>query len=707
MPIEEEEENTETSLSLYSTSSSKCTSSQWLSKTDRVCYEKKTYCSQYSYRTEEVCLSKEDQLDCLWNAAQRLCTAKGGSPVISQMPLSGDNKKLPDQPPPPSVVMDPSGQWGDISDADVFIYQKIDNTVDNVYQESTATPIGDLDPPEKYLVPNSWTEFFKSFKEQQLVYQNPLDVLQPSSSRASTVPFSNAPEFAPDDEPLPSIPGGDSYMFINNVQVQHNLKFTKTMQYGMAITVRAFVWNHTNNLATINLFFKPANGSTLLSSINSRYANKLGQLNSALQFRVMSAKAEIHAVLFVPYSAFPIVSTDIRMVTELSVGSRAMSTQGHVFRLRQNIPATLPAHSVLTESGRIKLSTKVDQTQPQIHAFIMNGFGQCCIPNRVKNLMSGAERDDKGARLRRVDQFPDSFNFFNWGIHTLELEWNVPSDLKNPTAYDQLVDVTMRRSLEDFIRARPNDYYIFIGHSFGADTLMKLTYCIDGKTEFCTPGNRGPVPKVKVFHFVSLDAVRAAGVRGIYDLASRTGVNPNFSFGPSSVRHLQAYWTKNPTRLKDVLAGQGGRFSPTIARIGGAVGATVDTLAKALGISTSIPINPNASGAFSSIQIPFGQVVQEEQSISRDFDGSPIKVRCEFLENCPGKTLPSCKMKGWNITCKPGSNGTKQRRMTHGDIPNDKFIQTKMMQQLCTARSFDRYPERQYFVEPPSPCNGR
>jgi hypothetical protein len=164
----------------------------------------------------------------------------------------------------------------------------------------------------------------------------------------------------------------------------------------------------------------------------------------------------------------------------------------------------------------------------------------------------------------------------------------------------------------------PNRPLILIGHSFGGDSLLSLVPRINRRIQFLGV----------------IDPVAAGGLR--LPVTGR-GV-------PSTVDYFFNRWQRNGLNGRNV-----------------------------------VPFDSRAAnGSISNCQAQTCD--QEEQNLSRNSDGSEIRVNCGKLEiSCSG-------YQAWP----GGSNGTKAERIAHNDMPLDRYLQRQMANQINKALSFSQ-----------------
>lgn len=107
----------------------------------------------------------------------------------------------------------------------------------------------------------------------------------------------------------------------------------------------------------------------------------------------------------------------------------------------------------------------------QAVAFLVNGYGGCCIPGSVRGLLAGL-KDEAGNALVAVHV--SNWNHFDQG--------------GNPGAFpfggtpDPFTDESLVSKMSDEIAALPADTkVILIGHSFGADSILQVAKRIGGR----------------------------------------------------------------------------------------------------------------------------------------------------------------------------------------------------------------------------------
>ncbi len=573
--------------------------------------------------------------------------------------------------PPPTIIKDADGTYGSISKADVLNREPDrDPTQDTTEAMIEVQTLEDVSPAQKFALASTWDQFFASITDEQHAYQYAHDAIVPTSDRSLDERLAPIQEFAPDDEPVPTVPGGSKGVFISDIDVTHSLRFTDSNKQGMAVTIRGFIWNHQGDLAKLSLFVKDLNTGAPVSTGFTRYRTPEGFVNSGVGFAVKNQKIAFQSVLYLPYYTLPMRASNLQLITQLNVAGQIVSSGSHRFSFARDRTISVPGSSVFTSKG-VRYSSHFD-ANGNIHAFFSYGFADCCIPQKVYRTLQASpfSQPDNG--------FPSSFNFHGWGINTFQVEWDTPNDVNDINNWN---DGSTRRHIEEFVLNHPGDTFIFYGHSFGGDTILKVALCLDGNEAYCTVINQRTNPaRPRIAQLIVTDPVKAGALRASYALGQPRQA--------SVIANFQNYWSS---------VGDG--FAQSV--LGNFFGSIVDT---AVLSTLRVPLNFASSGVL-QVRTPEIHQVQEEQSVTRHFDGSPVVNRCGWFENCPGKRAPSCSFKKWKLSCQPGDPGHKQRRLHHSELPEDDYIQYRIMKNLCDTRAFERNSGVLTFAPVPSPCD--
>lgn len=598
-------------------------------------------------------------------------TAPGSAPVNSNTELP------PNTPPvPPSTIMkDENGIYGTMSPAETLNPEpSFDVTQPTNVSVYDLEVLADTTPGDKFLLTASWERFFASFGFEQTAWQYAGDTINPPRNRALTRDFPRPlNEFAPDDEPVPVVPSNDSGAYIRDIAVEHNLLFSRNSGLqGMAVTVRGYIWNQAQARAQLSIFIKDAAGNLIGSSF-PRYSSPGGQVSSGVSFVVANDKVKFQTVVFLPYYTLPLTAPELKLMTQLSVGTAVISSEGHRFRLDRSRAVSVPGSTAIDASG-IRYARDFGSDN-RLHAIFAKGFADVGIPTKVSRVMSAT-------RLTASSEFPANANFRGWGANVVFVEWDTPTN-RNDVGWDDIRNWDDRRTrgfVEDYINSRPGHTFILAGHSFGGDTMLKVARCIDGEESYCVRGNRRTVARPKV-HLIVTDPVQRGAIRARHSV----GLPPG---SPTVLGSFQNYWSN---------VGDGFEDSVVPGVLGDILSVTVPI---------RIPLDRFVSGRL-LVRNPGIRQTHVEQNVSRRFDGSAIEKRCGWLENCPGKRLPSCGFRRWRPVCQPGDPGHKQRRLHHSEIPFDDFVQYQMMRNLCDAKAYagDVDPNTVFIVAPPSPCS--
>jgi hypothetical protein len=172
-------------------------------------------------------------------------------------------------------------------------------------------------------------------------------------------------------------------------------------------------------------------------------------------------------------------------------------------------------------------------------------------------------------------------------------------------------DAAFLQEASDFINNQldPNRPLVLIGHSFGGDSLLSLAPRINRRIQF-------------------LGVIDPTAAGGLREPVTRRGV-------PSNVDYFFNRWERNALSSANVV--------PFDSRL----------------------VNGSISGCRAS------KCDQEEQNLTRNSDGSEIRVNCESWEvTCPGYNAAPVFL--------GGSNGTKAKRLAHNDMPLDAYLQRQM-----------------------------
>jgi hypothetical protein len=569
------------------------------------------------------------------------------------------------------MVKTEDGTYGTLSNIEVYNpVPEFDRTKNWQRPVQQIAVLESVTPGDKYLLTSSWDRFLSGFTFEQVAYQNAKTIFLPTTPRTVFDPIRALNEFAPDDEPIPAIPGPDRGVYIRDVDVTHNLRLTQTGQYGMAVTIRGYIWNAANQGAFTTAFIKDGATGQPLTSTFTQYTDRQGNLSSGVSFRVANDRVKFQTLVFLPYYTLPVTASNLKLMVQMTVGNRTISTEGHRFSIDRSRTVMVPGVGKVTDNGVVPAADF--SANGKIHAFFANGLFDCCIPERVKSTLGALGLSTV------ANGFPAALNFKGWGINTFEVEWDTRSQTTSDLAnWD---DRSVRRSIEEFVVAHPGDTFILFGHSFGGDTMLKVAKCLDGNQAFCQVYNRrSNQPAPRVIQLIVTDPVQAGGVRAAYSLGDVDST--------SVIKNFHNYWSIRGDQAADT-------------QLGPYFGAILDAVS--LG-TLRIPLNFAQSGRL-LVRSPSIKQNQDEQNVARNFDGSTIYDRCGWLENCPGLRLPSCTFKKWKLSCQSGNPGQKQRRLNHSAIPEDDYIEYRIMKDLCATNSFNPLPGAQTLVAIPSPC---
>jgi S-layer homology domain len=439
---------------------------------------------------------------------------------------------------------------------------------------------------------------------------------------------------------------------ITGVRVDHNIPLDQYTK-GMAITISSNIWNARGQAGSVNAYLKKSNGQ-YVSSKDPRYKVPGKEvIVSGQSIQIPSSQNNLTAlktVLYIPYSAIDLPSgrhQDLRLQAQIQMPTALANDENYQLDLsiasRQDPPA---GQFFIPETN----SSSPRGSLPQAEAYLINGFYGCCVPEQIHQVLIAPKGQDTG--VFPTPERPGGFK--GLGIPTAVGNWD---DL-----YSERVGLTARTDNEfrrqirtRFGQGNQTVPLILIGHSFGADSLLQVTQCEAGNNSACPPNQIPSGRKGRKVRFLGvIDGVEFGGKR------TRRTV-------PNNVDYLFNRWTDEPSRSGAAAGGAAAGFV-----IGGPTGALIGAVA---GGAIGIPVN---SGADGRLQCEANQCQdQDKQGISRQWNGDPYTDKCGWLENCPGKVLPTFTRKG--------SPGEKQRRVDHGGLPNDDRVQYQMLEALTKS----------------------
>lgn len=348
--------------------------------------------------------------------------------------------------------------------------------------------------------------------------------------------------------------------------------------------------------------------------------------------KIPSNRVSLKTVVYIPYRALDLPAgehKDLKLQVQVQLPKTYANDENHKLALSLDRVAIPPTGTAANPEIT---------TLPVAEAYLINGYSGCCVPKRVKYVLDSA----KGADTEEY-----GFNFKGLGIKTIVGNWD---DLY--TGSKRLTigrDDEFRRQMRNKLReGNPNVPVILIGHSFGADSLLKVAQCEAGNNDACPPNQifSVPVKNRKVLFLGIIDGVESGGKR------TRRTV-------PNNVTYLFNRWTDEPERLGAAAGGAaaGSVFGPGGTLVGGVVGGAV-----------GIPINHDSSG---ELKCEAQQCQdQDKQGISREWNGEPKTTSCEWYEDCPGKSILR------------RSNGRKQVRVDHANLPGDDRVEYQILEAL-------------------------
>lgn len=572
--------------------------------------------------------------------------------IINEPPINND--------PPYPVLIDLPGEYTPISNIDVYrpnpeYNPEAENKIDNSRSEKEeVTPIG-----EEFPISDPWQDFIKEKEKPAIAFQPPSKIIRGGSGdKTPPIPDSsdawNGERLVRDN--VPKLGDSNSGAIINLVSVDHNLQFDRQHK-GMAIRIDANVWNAVGRNASINVYVKNTDDNYIKSK-NSSYATNSGLLVSGQKIKVPYENTKLDTVLYLPYSAFDLPSgkhEKLTIQTQIQLPSTLANDESYQFNLELYSSTSTPQ-----PKGSLISPPVPNLSVTQAEAFLINGFGGCCIPREVFRVL----RASKGASRDEYGQLP--WGFKGLGILTHVGQWYDLSQTEGD--FTATTDERFRRQVHDVIsRGNPDIPLILIGHSFGGDSLLKVAKCEAGNDSECVVIDKRTRQRRKIIFFGTLDPVEFGGLRANRSI-------------PSNVNYAFNRWTRNPTTIGRAIKNEFGDngFTDLLGGIIEVFVPSTDVLSK-IGIpfGANIPIDANSSGILNCSGSQCGD--QKEQNIARHWNGEPIKDSCAWYENCPGKRLPSLTRKG--------SNGTKQRRVDHGGIPSDDLVEYEMLQTLTRLLS--------------------
>lgn len=493
---------------------------------------------------------------------------------------------------------------------------------------SHSTGSSDLTFGEGAGIPEDWQAFLQSPAPKVYAFQ-PINPKTGATNQSLHPPAASQSVFSPNltAQPVPKLGGSESGAVITQVRVDHNLPFDQTTK-GLAVTISSDIWNSQGQIGSVNVYIKRPDGSYVKAKAPQYSVPGQNIFVSGQSIKIPSNRVSLKSVVYVPLSVLDLPSgqhKDLKLQVQVQLQKAVANDENYRVALSLDRVA-VPSTGTATNSGGASL--------PVAEAYLINGYTGCCVPSQVEYVL----RAPKGA-----DTGDYGFHFKGLGIKTIIGNWDNLSPNRSglTVASDQEFRRQMRKKLRE---GDPNVPVILIGHSFGADSLLKVAQCEAGNNDAC-PSNliiSGPVKGRKILFLGIIDGVEFGGKR------TRRTV-------PNNVTYLFNRWTDEPSRLGTNIAGAiVGSFAPGPGLLIAAAG---------------IPIDHNSSGQLACKAQQCDD--QEKQSIKRAWNGDPSTEPCGFLEKCPG----------WSAF-NPRRNGRKQVRVDHAGLALDDRVQYQMLEAL-------------------------
>lgn len=570
------------------------------------------------------------------------------------------NETSTNEKPPRALVEQPSNGRLPVSTLEVYVPSptfnpKVENTVDA--SSSSEIMKGDQDRE----IPASpsykqWIDFVTKASPKAVAFQ-PVSSITGSGSLILSTPKSIEPstgtitKIATENPPVlgQSKPGA----LIDSVNIDHNRQFDQKTR-GMAVAITSYIWNAKGQSGSINVYAKQADDSYIKSRNPGYTIQPQRILTSGIKVKIPSDNTKVNSVVYLPYPAFDLPSektSDLKLQVQIqldNVSTALANDETQRFNLTSQTRVQKPSQHILSSAPKDK---------PR--AFLINGYYGQAHPGLVREVLEAVSSKtwpyklSNGDSLRGLDIPPI---VGNWD--------DLYSTFEGVTLRS---DVRFRQQMYEALRQLdPNVPVIFIGHSFGADSLMQVARCEAGKLDNCPPVNVIPsAPRNedearrqqerqqgrKILFFATLDPVTTGGIR------MRKSVPYNMSY-------FFNRWTENSVLIKLL-----GIPALTIPGIPVGVGIPVDH-----GISGELSADfvPDVNSSFVNDQT--------QQSTSKNWDGSEIRVECGWLQvSCDGYVFPTFTRRG--------RKGTRPMLLDHGEIPNDMYVQRQILEALTKLLS--------------------
>lgn len=435
------------------------------------------------------------------------------TPASVSVPLSGNGNTafaptmtrdpiVPVPPPVPTLVVgeEPppvfaeviAGVGDELTSQDTFTPDlSFDKTVAQDVDGSTSTEVEAFRLSENMgnEIDSDWSDFYDLFEgaPKTEVYQPSRAIILGPESFACDSSQPAPAQLFPLTDPAPT--GSSPGVLVQEVSGYHSLDMTERVR-AMAIHVSGIIWNAAGSTAKLSVRVQTGSNGAFVKSTDPRFSDPQGNLCTSVSVVVTGAKTAYQGLVYLPYPAFalPLGSTPgLEAVATLQVAGNAYATNGeYSFDLKRQTARYVPPATA--GFGELKVPVALPAALSAggvplggVAVYAVNGYSGCCHPIQLYKALEG----DPGSNY---DIGTSAFPGLGLAGNVRACNWN--NFNKNGTGssggfgkgqgYGPDTDIAMRRDMErDMVVTRPGTVAIFIGHSFGGDSVLKVAKCLD------------------------------------------------------------------------------------------------------------------------------------------------------------------------------------------------------------------------------------
>lgn len=418
----------------------------------------------------------------------RVANADATAPSITRLvpapPPPTFAELVPGEEPPPVFAASIEGIGDELTSLDTF-------TPDLSFDETVAQDIDGSFSTENEAfrlsesmgneIDTDWSDFLDTFDAAPNtdVYQPSRKIVLGPDSFACDSPQPTMAQLLPISDPAPT--GNSPGVLVQEISGYHSLKMTERVR-AIAIHVSGIVWNAAGSTAKLSVRVQYADGSFVRSS-DPRFRDLQGYLCSSISVPVSAGRTMFQGLVYLPYTAFDLSGSvrNLEAVSTLQVGSAYATNGGYSFDLQREVVRYQPPAT--TGFGELKTPVPASLVGGAgiggVAVYAINGYGGCCVPDKIVDALRTSTNEFVtigNVRLRGLGVGTGNVKVGNWN----NLNKAGKGGFGKGKGFGPDDDVEMRIELEnEMVTTTPGTVAIFIGHSFGGDSLLKVAKCLD------------------------------------------------------------------------------------------------------------------------------------------------------------------------------------------------------------------------------------